>query len=275
MLTFDIAAIMTTRSENIRLNKKKNINKREAPAFSLNETNPSKRASGIFTNNITNNITKIKEVNNDSNGSTNDSESSVTTYTSFESVPKVNNQKGLSSLVEAVLREPVNINRDDSSDVPTPTKIIRNNIPTSVAVNTLAITSSINHTSVRVNAYGDAPLERGYVAHCEALGTMTSEQVFLDQVRKITRKVGWKNFKMLHDRDYHPPRAFAIFMIKSLGLSRRYSTVEEQEIGWGQVKSEVKTTMGMCQSAATQAMKTRFLGTNIHLSFFIHISLVF
>jgi hypothetical protein len=80
----------------------------------------------------------------------------------------------------------------------------------------------------------DSELAAKYRHHCRNNGFMDSEEHFWDEIKRITRKYGWKYFKVLSDADYHYSISFAECMMDHFG----YEKVEksEKESTWEKVK---------------------------------------
>jgi hypothetical protein len=67
---------------------------------------------------------------------------------------------------------------------------------------------NVEHNTVRLtntsngNVKSDCELATKYRHHCCNNGFIDSEEHFWDEKKKITRKYGWKYFKVLSDADY-------------------------------------------------------------------------
>jgi hypothetical protein len=106
-------------------------------------------------------------------------------------------------------------------------------------------------------------LKKQYEKHCILNGLMDSNETFRDEVRKITRRQGWKNFKLLTDDDYHYSSNFAECMLDHLGSSG--CNEKDRESTWARIKKDVFGAMQISRSGATQSLKKTFLGTLLNL----------
>jgi hypothetical protein len=107
----------------------------------------------------------------------------------------------------------------------------------------------------------DQDLEIAYNEHCQEIGLTSTADDIASNVKRITRKYGWRVFKMIDEDDYHHSAPFASYMMEKLGYYDQYPTREAQIEAWGQVKKKVARSMSHARSSATQAMKHTFLGT--------------
>jgi hypothetical protein len=107
------------------------------------------------------------------------------------------------------------------------------------------------------NVKSDNNLETKYMQHCHRNGFMDSEEHFRDEIKKITRKYGWKYFKVLSDSDYHYSSPFAECMLDHFGYEKLAKS--EKESTWEKVKRDVFQAMQIARSGATQGLKRVFL----------------
>jgi hypothetical protein len=101
-------------------------------------------------------------------------------------------------------------------------------------------------------------LANDYIEHCETIGLSDSLITRAEKVRRITRRYGWKDFKLLNDSDFNHTSDFAECLIDHFG----WSNLEEDVIAykWSQVKKDVYQAMQVARSSVTQALKKAFLG---------------
>jgi hypothetical protein len=102
-------------------------------------------------------------------------------------------------------------------------------------------------------------LANDYIEHCEMIGLSDSLITRSEKVRRITRRYGWKDFKLLNDSDFnHTISDFAECLIDHFG----WSNLEEDVIAyeWSQVKKDVYQAMQVARSSVTQSLKKAFLG---------------
>ena len=98
-----------------------------------------------------------------------------------------------------------------------------------------------------------------YQKHCQKLGLMQSDAAYSDELKRITRRYGWKYFKVLNDCDYHYTSPFAECMLDHLGYSKLPDMSRVSM--WEKVKKDVGMAMQIARSGTTQGLKKIFLGT--------------
>lgn len=124
--------------------------------------------------------------------------------------------------------------------------------------------NTIHHNNCINNEEGGESkkkLYNDYIEHCETIGLSDSLITLAEKARRITRRHGWKDFKLLNDCDFHHTSAFAECMIDNFGWSGMHEDVIAFK--WSQVKKDVYQAMQVARSTATQALKKAFLGTMI------------
>jgi hypothetical protein len=114
------------------------------------------------------------------------------------------------------------------------------------------------------NVESDSDLAIKYRQHCHQNGFMDSEEHFRDEIKKITRKYGWKYFKVLSDADYHYSSPFAECMMDHFGYEKLERS--EKESTWEKVKRDVFQAMQIARSGATQSLKRVFLCKLFYIS---------
>jgi hypothetical protein len=117
--------------------------------------------------------------------------------------------------------------------------------------------SDVMEMSNENNAIEQKALVTNYTRHCESIGIMDSDEHFRDEIKRITRRSGWKHFKVLTDNDYHHSSNFAECKLDHFGYS--LLTDNEREVKWGMVKKDVFVAMQIARSGATQSLKRVFL----------------
>ena len=117
--------------------------------------------------------------------------------------------------------------------------------------------SDVMEMSNKIDAMEQSALVTNYTRHCESIGIMDSDEHFRDEIKRITRRSGWKHFKVLTDNDYHHSSNFAECMLDHFGYS--LLTDNEREVKWGMVKKDVFVAMQIARSGATQSLKRAFL----------------
>jgi hypothetical protein len=121
-----------------------------------------------------------------------------------------------------------------------------------------------NVASVLRSGEYTSSLEDGFSEHCRAMGTMDSAATFGKEVEKITKRWGWKMFKMLSKEDYHYDSDFAECMLHYINIStavdQKNPKVRERD--WNRVKTHVSDAMQHARSACTQSLKSKFIGKN-------------
>jgi hypothetical protein len=130
---------------------------------------------------------------------------------------------------------------------------------------TCATTNAPAQAPAQLVCYKNGPsevstLEESYVASCALNGTMDSDVQYADSVRKITRRSGWKSFKMLLEKDYKYDSEFAEYMLEHMGLADKINSDMEQEMQWNRAKKYVMEGMQSARNAATQNIKKAFIG---------------
>jgi hypothetical protein len=104
-------------------------------------------------------------------------------------------------------------------------------------------------------------LENDYIMQCRLQGTMDSTASFANEVKKITKRWGWKLFKMLNKDDYDYRSDFAECMLGYINMSsvedRKRDSVRKAD--WEKVQLHVASGMMAARSACTQALKSKFL----------------
>ena len=112
-----------------------------------------------------------------------------------------------------------------------------------------------------------------YQEHCQNLGLMQSDAAYSDEVKRITRRYGWKYFKVLNDCDYHYTSPFAECMLDHLGYSKLPDMSRVSM--WEKVKKDVGMAMQIARSGATQGLKKIFLGMWFGDSCFLDICIMY
>jgi hypothetical protein len=100
-----------------------------------------------------------------------------------------------------------------------------------------------------------------YDEYCESVGTKDTEMVLHDNIKRTTRKMGWKYYKMVDETDYVYTSEFATYMLKVLGIrENQILTDKHKEYLWSKYRKSVCEGMQAARSSATQALKKQFLG---------------
>jgi hypothetical protein len=116
-----------------------------------------------------------------------------------------------------------------------------------------------NKVSANVSSISSAASR--YETHCEMVGIKDSASIFQENVKRTTRKYGWKYYKMVDETDYLYTSEFATYMLKVLGIDDDcLVTMKKKEQVWAGFKRHVMEGMQAARSSATQALKKQFLG---------------
>ena len=106
-------------------------------------------------------------------------------------------------------------------------------------------------------------LKRKYIDHCKKIGTMDGDNDIKEEVKRVTKKYGWKSFKILEKEDYKWDSNFAGMILKKLGIVENNNTMNSKFLSrkWDSIKKDVISSMQAVKSSATQTIKRGFLGT--------------
>jgi hypothetical protein len=96
-----------------------------------------------------------------------------------------------------------------------------------------------------------------YVNECKDTGTMDTLEDKVEYYKIVTRKHGWKYFKVVTDEDFVYGSNFVRFFCDKL---KQDVVKAETRQWWEGIKATVQRCMMDMRSACTQAMKRRFLG---------------
>ena len=94
---------------------------------------------------------------------------------------------------------------------------------------------------------------------------MDDETDITEEVKRVTKRFGWKNFKILHNDDWKWDSPFAGIIMKKLGMIENNdydSKLRSKQ--WDTIKKDVVTSMQAVKSSATQLMKNNFCGKYLH-----------
>jgi hypothetical protein len=97
-----------------------------------------------------------------------------------------------------------------------------------------------------------------YINACNQIGIIDTEQDQEHHFKKMTKRYGWRYFKLLEDHQYNYGSDFADFMCNTL---KRDTKDANTIIWWNGIKHIVQKAMMDVRSACTQAMKRAFIGT--------------
>jgi hypothetical protein len=97
-----------------------------------------------------------------------------------------------------------------------------------------------------------------YINACTQIGIIDTEQDQEHHFKKMTKRYGWRYFKLLEDHRYNYGSDFADFMCNTL---KRDKTDTNTIVWWNGIKHIVQKAMMDVRSACTQAMKRAFIGT--------------
>ena len=115
-------------------------------------------------------------------------------------------------------------------------------------------------TTTKNQPVENVELQKSYVTHCKMNGIIDTDEDITEAVKRVTKKFGWKNYKILHTDDWKWDSDFAEFIMNKLGLLGN----EGQQDGryrsqkWDVIKKDVSTSMQAVKSSATQSMKRGF-----------------
>jgi hypothetical protein len=101
-------------------------------------------------------------------------------------------------------------------------------------------------------------LMSSYINSCNQIGLIDSEQDQEHHFKKMTKRYGWRYFKLLEDHRYNYGSDFADFMCNTLKRDMSDATTA---VWWNGIKHIVQKAMMDVRSACTQAMKRAFIGT--------------
>ena len=106
-------------------------------------------------------------------------------------------------------------------------------------------------------------LKRKYMDYCKKIGTMDCDNDIKEEVKRVTKKYGWKSFKILDKEDYKWDSVFAGMILKKLGIVENNPNTTSKFLSrkWDSIKKDVISSMQAVKSSATQSMKRSFLGT--------------
>jgi hypothetical protein len=105
-------------------------------------------------------------------------------------------------------------------------------------------------------------LKHNYLSACEDMGIIDTQEDIKRYYKNMTRKYGWKHFKIMDAEDYIFGSNFCKFMCKT--LNKDINTVGIKE-WWSQAKGSIQRSMQDMRSTCTQAMRKSFLGKFLHV----------
>ena len=89
------------------------------------------------------------------------------------------------------------------------------------------------------------------------------EKDLTEEIKQVTKKYGWKTFKILDDDDWRSDRTFAGIIMRKLGILE----VNESHVGRARKLDKInnvpENAMYAIKSSATQVLKKVFIGTYI------------
>ena len=94
---------------------------------------------------------------------------------------------------------------------------------------------------------------------------MDDETDITEEVKRVTKRFGWKIFKILHNDDWKWDSPFAGIIMKKLGMIENNdydSKLRSKQ--WDTIKKDAVTSMQAVKSSATQLMKNNFCGKYLH-----------
>ena len=106
-------------------------------------------------------------------------------------------------------------------------------------------------------------LQRSYETHCKMNGISDTPTDIKEEVKRVTKKFGWKKYKILHSDDCKWDSEFAELIMGKLGLlgSVEIRDGKYRSNKWDMIKKDVISSMQAVKSSATQSIKRSFLGT--------------
>ena len=192
-------------------------------------------------NNVTKNLQTKKSIINE-NDSISESSNTTSSNTSTNSFCSQNTNKK---------KETVSIRHH---------KIVNDHSTTDTKQNTIMEKKEIYiGNNGETNKY-DEMRKEDYVAYCKHKGLMDAEKDLTEEVKRVTKKYGWKQFKILDNEDWRSESNFAGVIMRKLGIlvGSVPNTVRTRK--WESIKKDVIASMQAVKSSATQAMKRVFIG---------------
>ena len=86
------------------------------------------------------------------------------------------------------------------------------------------------------------------------------EKDLTEEIKRVTKKYGWKTFKILDNDDWRSDSNFAGIIMRKLGILEGDESHVSRARKWDKIKKEVVIAMQAIKSSATQAMKKVFIG---------------
>ena len=128
--------------------------------------------------------------------------------------------------------------------------------------NRINMVTEIQTSSEKKYQTNNPVLANAYINHCRTTGTMDDESDISEEVKRVTKRFGWKNFKILCDDDWKWDSNFAGMIMRKLGMldDKEHDSKLRSKI-WDTIKKDVVISMQAAKSSATQLMKKNFIGT--------------
>jgi hypothetical protein len=142
--------------------------------------------------------------------------------------------------------EPIRRSRAHDCDL-----VVEANVP--VAEIGLKEKSSIAETEL-------STLHNSYASHCKNVRLSDTPEDIASQIRQVTKRVGWKFFKMLDEDDYLVTSDFAKCMMQHLGYNVNSMEPHEQASKWSADLGHIRAAYQSSRSSVTQALKKSWLG---------------
>jgi hypothetical protein len=95
------------------------------------------------------------------------------------------------------------------------------------------------------------------------MGLADSPEDVANEVKKVTRRVGWRYFKMLDEEDYLYTSQFAQCLMTHLGYHAKDLEEHEMVTQWNCDVGHVRAAYQTARSGVTQAIKKAWLGTSM------------
>ena len=109
--------------------------------------------------------------------------------------------------------------------------------------------------------HNEEDLTNNYLNYCTRKGLVDDEKDLTEEIKRVTKKYGWKTFKILDNDDWRSDSNFAGIIMRKLGILEGDESHVSRARKWDKIKKEVVIAMQAIKSSATQAMKKVFIGT--------------
>ena len=104
-------------------------------------------------------------------------------------------------------------------------------------------------------------MTNNYLNYCTRKRFVDSEKDLTEEIIRVTKKYGWKTFKILNNDHWRSDSNFAGINMRKLGILEGVESHVGRSRKWDKIKKDVVIAMQAIKSSATQAMKKVFIST--------------